>query len=123
MGRADHGRSRSRWPGLGNRLVQHIVQHNPTPQGFTTGKGNAYESDLRDKTHGRIYRVVYDEAPAEATKSPKLSKDDPQSLIAGLKHSNRLWRRHAQRLLVERVEIVVPALIELVKDNRSMKPD
>ena len=26
-----------------------IVQHNPTPQGFKTGKGNAYESDLRDK--------------------------------------------------------------------------
>jgi len=35
-----------------------IIQHNPTPQGFTTGKGNAYESDLRDKKHSRIYRVV-----------------------------------------------------------------
>lgn len=38
----------------------YIVQHNPTPQGFKTGKGNAYQSDLRDKKHGRIYRVVYD---------------------------------------------------------------
>ena len=37
-----------------------IVQHNPTPPGFKTGKGNAYETDLRDKKHGRIYRVVYD---------------------------------------------------------------
>jgi len=36
----------------------YIVQHNPTPQGFETGKGNAYESDLRDKKHGRILRVV-----------------------------------------------------------------
>ncbi|MCA9259338.1 MAG: ThuA domain-containing protein, partial [Planctomycetales bacterium] len=27
----------------------YIVQHNPTPQGFETGKGHAYESDLRDK--------------------------------------------------------------------------
>ena len=37
----------------------YIVQHNPTPRGFKTGKGNAYETDLRDKKHGRIYRVVY----------------------------------------------------------------
>ena len=40
----------------------YIVQHNPTPQGFETGKGNAYESDLRDKKHGRIYRLRYDDA-------------------------------------------------------------
>ena len=31
----------------------YIVQHNPTPNGFETGKGRAYESDLRDKRHGR----------------------------------------------------------------------
>jgi uncharacterized protein len=37
----------------------YIVQHNPTPAGFQTGKGNAYETRLRDKRHGRIYRVVY----------------------------------------------------------------
>ncbi len=36
----------------------YIVQHNPTPGGFKTGKGGAYETDLRDKTHGRIYRIV-----------------------------------------------------------------
>lgn len=42
----------------------YIVQHNPTPHGFETGKGNAYESDLRDKKHGRIYRVVPDGADA-----------------------------------------------------------
>ena len=40
----------------------YIVQHNPTPAGFKTGKGTAYETDLRDKTHGRIYRIVYDTA-------------------------------------------------------------
>ena len=42
----------------------YIVQHNPTPHGFKTGKGNAYETPLRDKTHGRIYRIVYKDAPA-----------------------------------------------------------
>ena len=29
-----------------------IVQHNPTPEGFRTGKGNAYVTPLRDATHG-----------------------------------------------------------------------
>ena len=36
----------------------YIVQHNPTPAGFRTGKGAAYETELRDKKHGRIYRLV-----------------------------------------------------------------
>ncbi len=43
-----------------------IVQHNPTPAGFKTGKGNAYETDARDKTHGRIYRLVYNDAKRQA---------------------------------------------------------
>ena len=29
-----------------------IVQHNPTPQGFQNGPGNAYITELRDKKHG-----------------------------------------------------------------------
>ena len=44
----------------------YIVQHNPTPHGFRTGRGNAYETPIRDQTHGRIYRVVYKDAPARA---------------------------------------------------------
>ena len=60
----------------------YIVQHNPTPQGFRTGKGAAYETDLRDKKHGRIYRIVYDKAPD----SPRFSlKDaDPKKLVQTL---------------------------------------
>ena len=38
----------------------YIVQHNPTPAGFHTGPGGAYVTPLRDKKHGRIYRIVYD---------------------------------------------------------------
>ncbi len=77
-----------------------IVQHNPTPQGFKTGRGNAYETPLRDKTHGRIYRLVYTKAKPE----PKvdLSNATPEKLVETLKHPNMLWRLHAQRLLVER---------------------
>ena len=44
-----------------------IVQHNPTPPGFKTGKGGAYETPLRDKTHGRIYRLVPTGAQAATT--------------------------------------------------------
>ncbi len=98
----------------------YIVQHNPTPQGFETGKGNAYESDLRDKRHGRIYRLVYDgnEGQANASQAPKLDVANPSSLVNALKHSNRLWRRHAQRLLVERGnQDVVPDLIKLLRDK------
>ncbi len=93
----------------------YIVQHNPTPAGFRTGRGNAYESDLRDKKHGRIYRLVY----GESSDQPKgLSIERPQELVAALARDNLLWRRHAQRLLVERGQTdVVPALVKLVGDS------
>jgi putative membrane-bound dehydrogenase-like protein len=77
-----------------------IVQHNPTPAGFTTGKGAAYVTPLRDKTHGRIYRIVYTKAKPE----PRLNLKDatPEKLVETLKHHNLTWRLHAQRLLVDR---------------------
>ena len=52
----------------------YIVQHNPTPHGFQTGRGNAYETPLRDKTHGRIYRIVYKDA--RPSRRPALDPDD-----------------------------------------------
>ena len=95
----------------------YIVQHNPTPPGYRTGRGNAYETPLRDKKHGRIYRVVYKGAKPQ---QPFTLKDaPPDKLVATLKHDNMLWRKHAQRLLVERGRLdVVPALIELARDDR-----
>ena len=77
-----------------------IIQHNPTPPGFQTGKGNAYENPLRDHQHGRIYRVVYTGAPA--AKPMALHKDRPDELVAALRNDNLFWRLTAQRLLVER---------------------
>ncbi len=95
----------------------YIVQHNPTPQGFRNGKGNAYETPLRDKTHGRIYRVVALDGPPTAP--VKLDPADPQSLLAGLRSDNLLWRLHAQRLLVERGQAdVAPALVEMTRDPK-----
>jgi putative membrane-bound dehydrogenase-like protein len=95
-----------------------IVQHNPTPQGFKTGQGNAYETPLRDKTHGRVYRLVYTKAPPE----PKVDMSDatPEMLVETLKHPNMFWRLHAQRLLVERGQKdVIPALTALVADQAT----
>ena len=92
----------------------YIIQHNPTPQGFRTGRGNAYDTPLRDKTHGRIYRLVY----KNAKPAPKLNlaKASPRQLVAALGNDNLLWRMTAQRLLVQRGQKdVVPALCDLVR--------
>ncbi len=97
-----------------------IVQHNPTPNGFKTGKGAAYESELRDKKHGRIYRIVYDSPKDDGKTKPAFTLADatPEKLVATLKNDNLFWRRHAQRLLVERGKLdVLPALFELVRDG------
>ncbi len=104
----------------------YIIQHNPTPAGFKTGRGNAYETPLRDQTHGRIYRVVYDGpkssgvAGAESAK-PQAGDDkaggsktrpqppvvrieelSPKELAKALRNDNMWWRLTVQRLLVER---------------------
>jgi uncharacterized protein len=88
-----------------------IVQHNPTPKGFQTGQGNAYESDLRDKKHGRVYRVVYEgkqeplsqaSQQAESIASKGLDKASDAELVQVLYHPTMRWRLLAQRLLAER---------------------
>ena len=94
----------------------YIIQHNPVPRGFQNGAGNAYENELRDKRHGRIYRVVW--KAGKPSTQPNLANATPSQLVAALKNDNLLWRRHAQRLLVERGrKDVVPELIELLKDQ------
>ncbi|MFN0067527.1 MAG: PVC-type heme-binding CxxCH protein, partial [Limisphaerales bacterium] len=102
----------------------YIIQHNPVPQGFQNGKGNAYETPLRDKRHGRIYRVTADAAPAVVGQAPppvtRLAGAPPADLVAALKSDNQLWRLHAQRLLVERGrKDVVPTLRELVPATKA----
>ena len=94
----------------------YIVQHNPTPQGFSTGKGRAYESDLRDKKHGRIYRILYGEE--DASSFPNLGGASAQELIDALSDSSMMVRLHAQRLLIERGDSdVISQLVELAKQN------
>ena len=88
----------------------YIVQHNPTPAGFQTGPGNAYVTDLRDKKFGRVYRVVY----GDEVQPISLRDATSERLVQTLGHSNLFWRRHAQRLLIERQDLsVVDSLIAL----------
>jgi azurin len=101
-----------------------IVQHNPTPTlergGFagTNGKGNAYENPLRDKSHGRIWRVV--SKGAKDYEPLALDKEKPGDLVDALANDNMFWRMTAQRLLVERGNPdVLPELYELVTNHAT----
>jgi putative membrane-bound dehydrogenase-like protein len=84
-----------------------IIQHNPTPSiqsagiQATTGRGGAYmtENNLRDQTHGRIYRVVWKDGPKSSSKS--LAKAKTPELVAALDSDNQFWSLTAQRLIVD----------------------
>tara|TARA_R110002051_G_scaffold91370_2_gene160711 strand:+ start:30242 stop:33733 length:3492 start_codon:yes stop_codon:yes gene_type:complete len=100
-----------------------IIQHNPTPNvgrgGYDAenGEGNAYVNPLRDKGHGRIWRVVpkydYEYKPLQ------LSKDDPDGLLEALSSDNQFWRLTAQRLLLERGDTdVLNSLYKLVNTKQ-----
>ncbi len=81
------------------------------------GPGNAFESDLRDKKHGRVYRVLHKDAKHKT--GHKLSKDNVSGLLKALKSDNKFWRMHAQRLLVERQnDDVAKDLIKIALDQK-----
>ena len=99
----------------------YIIQHNPTPNGFKTGKGAAYESDLRDKRFARIYRLKYQSNNSKDPSSAlNLSQAKATDLVAVLKDKNFFWRRTAQRLLVEKAatdKVTLSAISALLDDQ------
>ncbi|MFM8877576.1 MAG: PVC-type heme-binding CxxCH protein, partial [Verrucomicrobiota bacterium] len=92
-----------------------IIQHNPVPNGFQNGKGNAYETPLRDKTHGRIYRVTHrDGRPAPRS---DLSGNDKNRWLEALGSPVMDVRLQAQhRLVASRDHSVVPELVRMASD-------
>ncbi len=93
-----------------------IIQHNPTPEGFDNGKGNAHINPLRDSAKGRIYWVQ----PKQSKKAMplRLDKKDKKGLIKALSNDNMFWRTTAQRLLVENGDAsVIPDLVKLVNNT------
>lgn len=93
-----------------------IIQHNPTPQGFENGKGNAYIIPLRDRERGRIYRIKY--TGSKDGSMLNLSRNDPSKLVNALSDNNMFWRTTAQRLLVESGnKDVLPDLYKLIQNE------
>jgi putative membrane-bound dehydrogenase-like protein len=94
----------------------YIVQHNPIPRGWVAGKGGAYETPLRDKQHGRIYRITWKDG--KPSKKFDLGGASNVTLLEALKSDNMFWRIQAQRLLVEHGDkSVIPALLKLAADT------
>lgn len=97
-----------------------IIQHNPTPPGYDTGAGNAYEDSLRDKTRGRIYRLVH--KSGSPSKTYDLTNPSDSRLIEALRSDNMFWRMTAQRLIVERGDVsIVPRLRQIASEKTADK--
>jgi len=105
-----------------------VIQHNPTPSmqsagiQATTGRGGAYmtENNLRDQTHGRIYRVVWKDGPKSSIKS--LAKAKTPELVAALDSGNQFWSLTAQRLIVDnKITDAASALKKRVRSGRGGK--
>lgn len=95
-----------------------IIQHNPTPRGFDNGDGNAYINPLRDRQHGRIYKVKY--KGGEPSKTFDLKDADSDELLEALESENLFWRLTAQRLIVEsQNQDVIPGLYKLINSQES----
>jgi putative membrane-bound dehydrogenase-like protein len=62
-------------------------------------EGNAHLNPLRDKSHGRIYRVVNDESIARSEFD--LSKANADEILRAFDSANKFWRVTARRLLLE----------------------
>src|SRR6185503_7487509 len=103
-----------------------VIQHNPTPSAqsagiqATTGRGGAYmtENNLRDQTHGRIYRAVWKDGPKSPIKS--LAKAKSPELVAALDSGNQHWSLTAQRLIVDnKMKDAAPALKKRVRSGNG----
>ncbi|MES2921343.1 MAG: PVC-type heme-binding CxxCH protein [Verrucomicrobiota bacterium] len=115
-----------------NPIIQHNVvfrfwnparkydqPHSPYQTGDPgPGKGNAYETPLRDKEHGRIWRIVPAKTPVR--RNPVLDPAKPATLVVGLTSPSQGVRLHAQRLLVERGgQDAVKPLAMLIAENTA----
>ncbi|MEY2747116.1 MAG: hypothetical protein RL112_2158, partial [Planctomycetota bacterium] len=96
----------------------YIVQHNPTPQGFENGEGNAYVTPLRDKTHARIWRVKPSGARLERERP--LSSLAAGELVAALGSSGLQRRLSAQALLVASREPQVDDLLRAAAADEAL---
>jgi hypothetical protein len=67
------------------------------------------------KDHGRIYRIVREGSPKQP--KPRLNEARSPELVGHLSNPNMWWRLTAQRLLVERQDKSVIAVLETLVRN------
>ncbi|WP_226022981.1 PVC-type heme-binding CxxCH protein [Halomicrobium salinisoli] len=79
-------------------MYDFVFQHNPTPEGYENGPGNAYESGVRDTQHSRLYRVTTGDVDLQPM---DLSDASASELVDALGEDNMFWRKIAQRKLIE----------------------
>lgn len=93
-----------------------IIQHNVYGDEQEKGKGNAYLTPERDRSHGRIYRI----APknAKVASAPDLST--PEAQVKALSHPDFFWRVTAQRILLENgIDKVKSQLLDNLKSDNT----
>jgi mono/diheme cytochrome c family protein/glucose/arabinose dehydrogenase len=91
-------------------MYRGVVQAGGIWSAYLTDYIKAHDMEL-PVGKGRIWRVVYGNAPARRPAAPALSKATPQQLVQTLSNPKGWWRDTAQRLLVERGDVNVgPAL-------------
>jgi putative membrane-bound dehydrogenase-like protein len=105
-----------------------VIQHNPTPNLQNAGvqargsPSGAYrtENDLRDQSHGRIYRVVWKDGPKSSIKT--LANAKTPELVQALDSGNQFWGLTAQRLIVDKkMTDAGPALKRRVRSGTGGK--
>lgn len=78
--------------------------------------GGQIHNPLRDKTHGRIYRITHKDS--KPNKMYDLSKADTAQLVEALKSKNMFWRMMAQQKIVQQKRMdAIPLLIEAAKSQ------
>ena len=78
--------------------------------------GGELHNPLRDKSHGRIYRIIHQEG--EASPVLNLHNADTAELVAALHSDNMFWRVMAQQKIVQQKRMdAIPLLIDMAKDE------
>jgi len=78
--------------------------------------GGELHNPLRDRFHGRIYRIVHREG--EPSSVLDLHNANTTELADALHHDNMFWRVMAQQKLVQQKQMdAIPLLVEMVEDE------
>ena len=78
--------------------------------------GGEIQNPLRDKSHGRIYRITHKDG--KPNKVLDLSKADSAILVDTFNNNNLFWRMMAQQKIVQQKRMdAIPLLIEMAKSK------